>query len=161
MQSPSKRFAILVVAVVGVALLPWMSPQAASTKVPPTIDEMTGIWQMKVKDTVYDLSTGEKENFNEEAYWEITKVDDTTLNMRVAGGDPADPGISLHYRNGILFATRADDDTFATEGMVILAVVSGSGGKLKAKGDALMGDVPENGAGKMKFTLKRVSDLPL
>ena len=160
MQFPSKRFAILFVAVIGVALLPWMSPQAASSKVPPTIDQMVGRWEAKDKHTTYDLTTGAKQTGTYVSYCQFTKVDDTTLNLYFESDDPEPTNILVHYQSGILFGAAGNSETLATKAQEFVLVVSGTAPKLKAKGDVMSGNLPENQVETMKITFKRISDLP-
>jgi hypothetical protein len=102
---------------------------------PPGIDDLVGTYAAKISGTMYQPSTGSSEKGKETDTWEITKEDDTTLNLHSLG-DGTD--IKAYYVDGALMVAEVEDDSdICSDAMFAILVVKGKPGKVKMKGTAL------------------------
>jgi hypothetical protein len=112
------------------------APALAAPKVPPTIDELDGsVWAVKISGTEYDLDVPAKLKFKVTETWAFTVVDASTLSIESDG--PGVPVYAGNYVNGMLVIGELDDDILSTQTRYSYAIISGTPGKLKLKGESL------------------------
>ena len=67
-----------------VALVFCLQAVAFAAKVPPTIDEIEGVYAVKDKGALYDFLDGSVNKYSGTSIWEITKTSSTTVEVYIA-----------------------------------------------------------------------------
>jgi hypothetical protein len=135
---------------------------AFAAKVPPTIDQIEGVYAAKDKGVWYDFADGSAHKYSETVTWAITKTSATTVEVDI---EPWGWIFEAYCVNGILVMASGDPaDSPSTEMGVGLVLFSGSAGKVKMKGqlgyDALYDDWCESDAFSGKMILAGPPPMP-
>jgi len=135
---------------------------AFAAKVPPTIDQIEGVYVAKDKGVWYDFADGSAHKYSETDTWEITKTSATTVEVDI---EPWGWIFEAYCVNGILVQASGDPaDSPSMEMGVGLVLFSGSAGKVKLKGqlgyDALCDDWCESDAVSGKMILGGPPPMP-
>ncbi len=148
--------ALLVVGMIALGL--GGTPTAsAKGKTPPSIDDLVGVYAEKEKGIDYDLATGLSDKWSESGICTITKLDATTVNMHFQTGGGTWDDVGYYGGGGIIVTGNSDDDTLGSVAYVQMVQISGSPGKMKAKGTWMNYDLGDGWCEMGSFTLKQTN----
>ncbi len=133
------------------------STASAKGKTPPSIDDLVGVYQEKEKGVDYDLLSTASEKWGEQGTCTITKLDAETVNLHfVTTGDTWDD-VCYYGEGGTIVTGSSDDDELGSWCYVQMLSISGSPGKLKAKGTWMDYDLVDGYFEMGTFTMKQTS----
>jgi hypothetical protein len=114
---------------------------SAAVKVPPSIDDLDGtFWVAKVGGTEYDLALGWTGKIKGAVLVQLTKTGSTTVLLDFDDPDIDDYTGFYDSGSGILVIGKLNDAVLSTDSTCGFFTISGTPGKMKLKGQAVMYD---------------------
>jgi len=136
--------------------LGWASAASAKGKVPPSIDQILGVYQVTDKGVEYDLWSTDTWKWNDKGTCTITKVDPETINMHFVMPGYSWDDVCYYGDGGVIVTGSADDDTLGSWGYVQMLSVGGKPGKVKMKGTWMEYDLGDGWLDVGSVSLKQV-----
>ncbi len=147
---------LLVAGIMAVGLV-WAPAASAKGKVPPSIDDLVGVYQATDKGVEYDLWSTDTWKYGSKGTVTITKVNATTLSIYYdmdAGWSWTD---ECNYAGGgIVLSGSSNDTELGSWGYINMLMFSGSPGKIKAKGMYMDDDLVDGWLDVSTLSLKQV-----
>jgi len=121
-----------------VLAMTWGATAMAGKAPPPGIDDLDGaVFTLKVSGKAYDRATGAADSVKSMISWTVTKIGPDRVSI-LERGDGSDSVHQAYYAGGLLIVGRLDNTDLATDAACGQVLVSGSTGKLKLKGEAIL-----------------------